>query len=460
MNEAGWKRLLRQIREGFVVPVIGSQLLVDAEGRSLPGLAAQRLLAAYDLPPDDAAASAFLPVGAAVARLRRERDISLQDLYSDVHEAIEAVVAAVAGQPPLAIRQLAEITDFRMLVTTTPDDLLARCLRRRIAVDEIIHAPKLPTSEWHDLPADWGSRAGTAHLLYLFGKSRPAPVFAIHEEDILEYAHNVIARGSQVPVAFLGALQERSLLLIGCSFPDWLGRFFLRLTNKSRLSEKTKREWLIESPGADASGLTTFLRAYSTDSEVLGEMGPIEFVAELHRRWSAEAGGVSGAAAPETPARPAAMFFISYSRITDQTSAQALFDALRSLGVAEGEIWFDREAIEPGENFRQRILDGIQGCRWFLPLLSLAADRREEGFFLREWREANERASGMNRDFIVPLVVDPQADPSRYGAGPARGWRDALHFGHAPAGQPDEPTRQRLTELVRAARRAGAERPR
>lgn len=458
MNEAGWKRLLRQIREGFVVPVVGAQLLVDAAGRSLPSLAAERLLAAYDLEPDASALAAFLPVGAAVARLRRERSVSLQDLYADVHDAIEGVVAAVADEPPVAIRQIAEIADFRMLVTTTPDDLLARCLRRRCAVDEIIHAPKLPTSEWHDLSADWGSRAGTANLLYLFGKSRPAPVFAIHEEDVLEYAHNVIARGSQVPVAFLGALQERSLLLIGCSFPDWLGRFFLRLTNKSRLSEKTKREWLIEAPGADASGLTTFLRAYSSDSEVLGEMAPIDFVAELHRRWSAETGPAAGSAptAAAPAPRPAAMFFISYSRVTDQRAAQAMADALRGLGVAEAEVWFDREAIEPGESFRQRILDGIQGCRYFLPLLSVAADRREEGFFLREWREAEDRASGMNRDFIVPIVVDADNDPSRYSAGPARGWRDELHFGHAPGGLPDEPTRQRLTDLVRAARRAAA----
>lgn len=456
MNEAGWKRLLRQIREGFVVPVVGAQLLVDAAGRSLPALAAERLLAAYGLEPDDSALAAFLPVGAAVARLRRERNASLQDLYSDVHDAIEAVIIAVADDPPPAIGQIAAIADFRMLVTTTPDDLLARCLRRRGAVDEIIHAPKLPTSEWHDLSADWGSRAGTAHLLYLFGKSRPAPVFAIHEEDVLEYAHNVIARGSQVPVAFLGALQERSLLLIGCSFPDWLGRFFLRLTNKSRLSEKTKREWLIEAPGADASGLTTFLRAYSSDSEVLSDLAPIDFVAELHRRWSAESGPVPTAAAAAPATRPAAMFFISYSRVTDQAAAQAMYDALRGLGVADAEVWFDREAIEPGERFRQRILDGIQGCRYFLPLLSAAADRREEGFFLREWREADDRASGMNRDFIVPIIVDAENDPSRYGAGPARGWRDALHYGHAPGGAPDEPTRQRLTDLVRAARRAAA----
>ena len=38
---------------------------------------------------------------------------------------------------PEPIRQLAEIADFRLFVTLTPDDLLARSLRKRCAVNEI-----------------------------------------------------------------------------------------------------------------------------------------------------------------------------------------------------------------------------------------------------------------------------------------------------------------------------------
>ena len=84
-------------------------------------------------------------------------------------------------------------------MTLTPDDLLARCLRGRCAVNEIVHSPNLPTSEGKDLPTDWKTRPGEVFLLYLFGKSRSAPMFAIHDEDVLEYAHNLIAHGSQVP---------------------------------------------------------------------------------------------------------------------------------------------------------------------------------------------------------------------------------------------------------------------
>jgi len=161
-------------------------------------------------------------------------------------------------------------------------------------------------SEVTDLPVGWHTRSGEVHLLYLFGKSRSAPMFAIHDEDVLEYAHNVIARGSHVPSRFLGELQERILLLIGCDFPDWLSRFFLRVTNKSRLSEKDKREWMIEQLGPEES-LTCFLRSYSTATEILPDTPPVQFVAELHRRWMAErAATPEGATDPRIEAVPLA----------------------------------------------------------------------------------------------------------------------------------------------------------
>ncbi|NML15895.1 toll/interleukin-1 receptor domain-containing protein [Azohydromonas caseinilytica] len=459
MNEAAWRRLLSQIRDGMVVPVVGPQLLVGRDGEpSLQARVARRLLQMHEGEPGAEDPDAPLPplreLHEAVSRLKPHA--SLQDLYGDVHAALQELTAGddeAVVPPPL--RQLAQISDFRLLVTLTPDDLLARSLRRRCAVNEIVHSPRLPTSEGRDLLPDWLNRPGEVHLLYLFGKSRPAPMFALHDEDVLEYAHNLIARGGHVPGAFLGELQERSLLLLGCSFPDWLGRFFLRVTNKSRLSEKAKREWLIEEPQPEAA-LTGFLRSYSRDTEVLSQVPPAQFVAELHRRWSAEQAARPAAAAAGTPAGaappPRPLFFISYSRATDLPRAQALFEALLKVGVAEGEIWFDRRNIEPGHDFAQRIEDGIRGCRYFLPLLSEAALAREEAFVFREWRAADDRRQGMNRPFLFPVIVDEDYEPERYGVDPVRAWAP-LDFGHAPDGVPDGRLMSRLKALVREARR-------
>lgn len=458
MNEATWRRLLGLMRDGFVVPIIGARLLVGPDGRSsLQARVAERLLALYGVDVGDRPLPLFRELNEAVTRLLTadRNPPKLQDLYTDVHEAIAEVTAAPDFRIPTPIQQLAEITDFRLLVTLTPDDLLARSLRQRCAVNEIVHSPVLPSTEESDLPADWSKRPAEANLLYLFGKSRSAPMFAIHDEDILEYAHNVIAREHYVPSKFLNELRQRNLLLIGCNFPEWLSRFFLRATSESRLSQR--REWLIEEMHPSES-LIYFLQSYSKDTEVLWQFPPNDFVAELHRRWQAERrpDPIGQPAVDAVP--PGAMFFLSYSRGTDQPRAEALYQALTRLGVSESEIWFDRSTIEPAEDFRRRILDGIRSCRYFVPLLSTAAMRRDEAFVFDEWRDANTRNQAMNRDFILPTIVDDDYHPEQYTARPVRdGEWERLDFCHAPEGVPDARMHRRLTQLVRDARRGTAD---
>jgi hypothetical protein len=351
---------------------------------------------------------------------------------------------------------LAQISGFRLYVTLTPDDLLAQSLGKRCAVNEIIHSPNLPTSEGRDLPSDWKTRPGEVQLLYLFGKSRSAPMFAIHDEDLLEYAHNVIAHGSQVPTAFLGELQQRNLLLIGCNFPDWLARFFLRSFTQRRLSEKDRRAWMIE-PLQPEESLTIFLRVYGKETEVLSEDSPEEFVAELHRRWMASR-GPQGPGPPPVEMMPTrgAMFFISYSRPTDSVQASSMYEALRKQGVTEAEIWFDRRTIDPGADYQRKILDGIHSCRYFLPLISRGVSGRDQGFVFREWQEACDRLLSMNREFVLPVIVDPDYRPNIYNPEPVLKWKDRkIDFGHAPGGVPDGRLEAKLKALIQAARRPG-----
>ncbi|MEP7310751.1 MAG: toll/interleukin-1 receptor domain-containing protein [Acidobacteriota bacterium] len=454
MTEASWRRLIDKIQENNVVPIVGSRLLVGADGQaSLQARVATRLLTDCGKDLGEEPLSPFRELNDAVSRLKGSVDP--QDLYDCVHEAICAVTSAADFAIPTPIRQLAQIADFRLFVTLTSDDLLARSLRARCDLTEIVHSPNLPTSEGRDLPKDWKTRPGEAFLLYLFGKSRSAPMFAIHDEDVLEYAHNLIARGSQVPT-FLAELQQRNLLLIGCNFPEWLSRFFLRATNQKRLSEKENRAWLID-PLQPQESLTCFLRSYSTQTEILSQTSPADFIAELHQRWMAEHGaGVQPAdrtvnAAPA----PGTMFFISYSRATDLRRAELLYQALLKQGVAESEVWFDRKTIEPGEDFRRSILDGIRSCRYFLPLLSQAANSREAGFVFREWRAATDLLEDMNREFVLPVIVDADYVPERYTAESVRVWADdkKLDFGHAPEGVPDGRLETKLKKLVRESRR-------
>jgi hypothetical protein len=455
MDGASWKSLLNKIRENNVVPIIGSRLMLGADGQtSLQALIAARLLQDCGKEAGEAPLPPFRELNEVVSRLK-ESGVDPQDLYDPVYDAIRTVTTAGDFAIPAPIRQLAQIADFRLFVTLTPDDLLARSLRQRCEVTEIVHSPNLPSSEANDLPRDWNKRPGEVYVLYLFGKARSAPMFAIHDEDVLEYAHNLIAHGSQVPNAFMAELQQRNLLLVGCNFPEWLSRFFMRATNQRRLADKYKRAWLID-PLQPEDSLICFLRSYSRETEILSQTSPAEFVAELHGRWMAEHGAGTQQPDPKADEAPprGTMFFISYSRKTDLPRAESMYQALLKQGVAKGEVWFDRQCIEPGQDFQRRILEGIRDCRYFLPLLSKASNAREEAFVFTEWHEANERRPGVNRDFVFPVIVDVDFKPERYTNREAMKWaHDHVDFAHAPDGVPDDRLDEKLKELVRNTRR-------
>jgi hypothetical protein len=305
------------------------------------------------------------------------------------------------------------------------------------------------------LPVDWQRPGGGVQLLYLFGKARPSPLFAIHDEDLLEYAHNVIAGGSHAPKAFLGALQDRNLLLVGCNFPDWLSRFMLRATRKGRLADhQGGRGWLIEPAGRE-DPFIGFLGKYSPAISALTSTEPAQFMDELHSRWTV--GHLpAGDSAPKPAERTmpeSAMFFISYSRSTDLAHALKVYAMLKGLGVAENEIWFDRETLEPSDLYKQRIVEGVRSCRYFLPLVSHAATERERAFVFREWNEATCMLPELNRTYLVPLVVDRESQPETYRQLSVQAWvEQGFNFGHAPEGVPDARAVEFLKKLVRAAR--------
>lgn len=456
MNEAGWARLLEKISENNVVPIIGTRLLVGATGTtSLQAQIAARLIRQYGGESGEIALPPFREVNEIVSQLKGKVD--LLDLCDDVRRALHDVSKSKDFAIPAPITQLAAIADFRLFVTLTPDDLLARSLSHRCTVNEIIHALNLTTSEGSDLPRDWEKKPGEVHILYLFGKAHAKSSFAIHDEDVLEYAHKVIADGHKTLNVFLGELRNRNLLLIGCNFPEWLSRFFLRATNDKRLAEKYRRSWLIDQLRPEES-FTCFLSSYGGGTEVLSDLSPVEFVAELHRRWMAEHGAT--AKEPERQAEETVprgtMFFISYSRQTDRHRAETLRQSLRNMGVTENEIWFDRQTIEPGNEYRRSILDGIRNCQYFLPLLSRSCNNRTEAFLFKEWEQADDRLP-MNREFLFPIIVDDDFEPSLFTAPFIPKWRDERHidFAHAPEGIPDTRLEAKLKKLVRNVRDEG-----
>lgn len=449
--EEFWEDLLTFIRKRRVIPVVGAELLtVVKDGREVPlyRLVAERLLSKHGLsvtPGEMAGHEVNEAVCALAASGRR-----IKDLYPRIYEILNETLTQYATAPG-SLRDLAGIRDFDLFVTTTPDNLLVQAINavRYNGADlchEIEYAPNLPADRQSDIPEQPGNQYSA--VFYLFGKADVAPFYAIHDEDALEFPYMLPSKG---PECIFSHLRERNLLLIGCTFYDWLSRFFIRLSNSVRLSgDRVKREYLVGEETTGDKSLTVFLRRFSQDSRFYpGDAR--SFVAELCRRWQALPGNQPSAQPGVADAPRAGVLsgniFLSYAH-EDIVAARTLFNDLREIG---GEVaWFDKSELKPGDIWDTQIRGAIEHCRLFLPLLSVATEQRDEGYFKREWKRAADRYEGIiGRKFIFPIVVDAEygGDASSFMLVPDV--FKSLQYGHAPAGRMSDALKSELTIQIR-----------
>jgi hypothetical protein len=255
-------------------------------------------------------------------------------------------------------------------------------------------------------------------------------------------------------------LRSRNLLLIGCSFADWLSRFFLRLSNSERLSsnQRHKREFFVGEETTNDRNFTVFLERFSRNSRCY----PVDasaFVAELYQRWrarnptaSSDPQAPDGRPGPSADLSASGTIFISYSS-DDVGAAKRLFADLQEIG---GDVaWFDKSALKPGDNWEQSLRSAVRRCSLFLALLSTNTEQRTEGYFRMEWSDAAERSRRIQgRKFIIPIVIDPDytGSMSRYTLVPDA--FKAVQYCHAPAGQISNELKREFREQLRNVRRA------
>jgi TolB-like protein/tetratricopeptide (TPR) repeat protein len=101
---------------------------------------------------------------------------------------------------------------------------------------------------------------------------------------------------------------------------------------------------------------------------------------------------------------PSQAVFLSYAS-QDQKAAQRICEKLRAAGI---EVWFDQSELRGGDAWDRKIREQIHDCRLFMPVISANSERRDEGYFRREWNLAVERSRDMahKRAFLVPVVID------------------------------------------------------
>src|SRR5690349_21584067 len=101
---------------------------------------------------------------------------------------------------------------------------------------------------------------------------------------------------------------------------------------------------------------------------------------------------------------PTGAVFLSYAS-QDAEAVRLICTALRAAGI---EVWLDQSELRGGDAWDRSIREQIRNCRLFIPVVSANTERRDEGYFRREWALAVDRTRDIThkRAFLVPVVID------------------------------------------------------
>lgn len=442
-DEDAWDDLLNYIEEHRVIPIIGPDLLRVQTDRGLRPL--------YDWLAEK------LAVRLSVDTTGLPQPLTLNDVMccylgqhgrrEEAYTRLRSIMREVEFEPSPALRQLAQITDFDLFVTTTFDPLLENAINLeryggQPTAEVIAYAPNRVA----DLPVERSQLQRTV-VYHLLGRLSASPTYVLSDEDMLEF---ICALQSEhlTPEKLFHELEHNHLLLIGSDFSNWLARLFLRMAKRKRLSDpRDFTEVFADDHTLQDGRLVAFLQQVSVRTRVYA--GAEAFVAELHARWSARqrpASASHSGSAPQRflpPARemPENAIFISYAR-EDLPAVQRLKAGMDAAGLT---TWFDLDRLEGGDDYDRKIHANIARCSFFVPVISTSTQHRHEAYFRREWSYAVDRVRNMagGAVFILPVCIDdtPESEalvPENF---------KAVHMVRLTGGEPTPEFLRRLQEL-------------
>lgn len=140
-----------------------------------------------------------------------------------------------------------------------------------------------------------------------------------------------------------------------------------------------------------------FHRAFGAYGELVAALTSVS----KDRKFIDKMNGIQEVSVPKYQARtiPEYDLFISHASKDKEELVENLYRSLDKLGI---KIFYDKESIEWGDNWKEKILNGVNKAEFAIIVIS-------ENFFGREWteRELNELLSRQNRNgqkIILPIL--------------------------------------------------------
>lgn len=380
LSERGWERLLIEIKDGNVIPVIGSELFsieVEDEKIQLDEYILRKMSDAIEVEYSDILDYTQLA--------SKKYAVNWDEIDSDPYYHTVQILKEMSNlqvKSSEALRKLLSIDKFKLVLTTSFDDWAYGTMEEKWGKGNVRSLYYKKRSLEQDI-----DNLSIPTIYHMFGKADVVPhSFVLTEDDLLEFLHYWL-NDNYRPKRLANTLREKYLLVIGCNYPNWLFRFFIH-SMKYSSSSYAKNEFGMVADSKLDNELIAFL------SRIDAQMhdNAVSFIDELVERWQK----YSDQGAKKE-------IFISYAS-EDYDVTKEIVNTFEKMGV---NVWFDKKELEPADEYAVKIEKEIRESQAFIPILSkntLISGRR---FFKREWKWGEEEIGwrGLEK-FVYPIVID------------------------------------------------------
>lgn len=392
LSERDWKRFLRAIAEGRVVPIIGKELF-QVRNVPLKEYLLKQICEEYDIDYSEELTSEQI-----IEILNQD----FGDGKGEYCSCLRRICKTTQIPIPDSIAKLISTNRFPVILTTTYVPVLEKYLiANNLNWNIYSYDKRGKKSDKADLES---SDEAARSLYYLFGKIGNKGSFVATEDDLLAFLH-FWHNESTRPANLCSYLSDKFLLVLGCDYPDWLFRFMWYSMNGNFLESPRLGQLVVSNnkvmEDVELQSFLSRIKAYYHNNQA-------GFIDEICSRWKKyeEENDI-----PDISSNSNLLanngneidVFISYAR-EDETEAAKISEILKSLGA---NVWFDRKALNPGDSFPDEIKESIIKCKRFMPILSRNTIIPGSRFYRKEWTEAIEESKArLGQQYITPVRLD------------------------------------------------------
>ena len=378
-DEPLWDKLIQQIIDGNVIPVIGADLLID-NSSNLHKFIMDGLARTFGVSKQINSFSEL------VYAPEYKNKFKLDNIYYQV----DKIFAAKRFPASERLRRLLSIRQFPFIITTSFTPVIEQAMQN-IWKDELrVMKFNNNPSENSDIKNEADLRKPT--IYYMFGKvGTGAHKYVLTDIDLLDFVSSWLSNDNKArPKNLCNELKDKYLLMLGNTYSDWLFRFIWYSMRKPDLGHG-----MLAYDTLDES-LINFLERTETFTKQNTSDVIDQILVRLDKKLKENE--TTKFNKPEDNMD----VFISYSR-SDTQVAEQLYKALTAQGK---RVWYDKYNLTDGGLFMDEIRKAIKTAKYFIPILTpnIEKEKRESHVYRNEWDTAIEVAISMGRTYIIPLA--------------------------------------------------------